>query len=59
MLREFYNAWVDFHKITNDGAHRKKKEAAAQRIVDARWALVRFDRMYGQPAVNGELNANA
>jgi hypothetical protein len=45
-LREFYNAWVEFHKITKNKQHRKQQEAAALRIAEARQAVVRFDRMY-------------
>jgi hypothetical protein len=47
ILRAFYDAWVAFHKIPNDGPHSSKKKQAAQEIVNTRWAIIRFDRLYG------------
>ncbi len=43
-LREFYAAWEALHKIPNDPLYRKKKEEAAQALVNHAHVL---RRMYG------------
>lgn len=42
LLREFYVAWVDLHKIPRDKLHRRKQEVAAQKLVDCGHALKFF-----------------
>lgn len=61
VLRAFYDAWVEFHSIPKDGTWRKRhQQLAAQRIVQAREAVMRFDALYsGASAGNGALVAPA
>ena len=42
MLRAFYIAWVDMHKIPRDPLHRRKMEVAAQLLVDRAHDLKEF-----------------
>ncbi len=42
MLREFYKRWEILHGIGNDKLHRKKKEEAAQSLVEQAHLLRRL-----------------
>lgn len=44
-LEAFYKAWEEFHAISSDKINRKKKEEAAQRMVDQAHIL---RRMYAE-----------
>lgn len=47
ILRDFYDRWEALHSIPNDKAHRKQKELASRKLVDARDSVRLFDKPNG------------
>lgn len=51
LLRAFYIAWADFHKIKRDSLHRRQQEAAAQGMLDCAHALRIFYQAQHAPKI--------